>query len=75
MADDKFELEGKVTKVLKGGVFEVTVKAGNKDLVVTARPSGKLQINHISILLNDDVVVAVTPYDTSKGIIKWRGKK
>lgn len=75
MADDKFELEGVVTKVLKGGYFEVAVKFGDTEKTVTARPSGKLQTNHISILLNDMVIVAISPYDTTKGIIRWRGKK
>ena len=74
MADDKFEVEGVVTKVLKGGVFEVTVKMGDKELAVTCRPSGKLQTNHINILLNDNVTVGISPYDTTRGIIKWRNK-
>ena len=71
MKADKLELAGIVTKCLKGGVFEVTLDLNKQ--IVTCKCSGKLMVNKIKILANDQVVVAISPYDLTKGIIVWRG--
>lgn len=71
MANDKFEMEGVVTKLLKGTKFEVTLDNGH---IVTCTLSGKLRINYIKLLLGDHVTVNISPYDLSKGIITWRNK-
>lgn len=71
MANDKVELAGKVTKMLKGGKFEVELENGH---VATCTPSGKIKMNHIKILVGDSVTVGISPYDLTKGIITWRDK-
>ena len=69
--EDKLEVEGTVTKKLKGSFFEVELENGMK---VTATLSGKLNMNKIRILPNDRVTVAISPYDLTRGIITWRHK-
>lgn len=68
---DKLELEGIVTKQLKGSFFEVELE--NK-MTVTCTLSGKLNMNKIRVLPNDKVTVAISPYDLTRGIITWRNK-
>ena len=70
--DDKLEMDGVVTKVLKGSLFEVTLN--ENDMKVTCTLSGKLSMNKIRILLSDKVTVAISPYDLTRGIITWRHK-
>jgi translation initiation factor IF-1 len=71
--NDKLEMTGTVTKVLRGTTYEVTLDDVNK--VIVCKISGKLRVNNISILQNDRVTVQISPYDLTKGIITWRGKK
>lgn len=74
--NDKIEVQGIVTKVIKGGSFEITIKDNKgEEHIVTARPSGKLVTNKLKILINDEVTVGISPYDPTRGIIVWRGKK
>lgn len=68
---DKVEVKGKVTKVLPGTKFEVTLENGH---VVTCTLSGKLKVNQIRILQDDVVDIEVSPYDLTKGRIIWRYK-
>ena len=69
--DDKLELEGIVTKKLKGSFFEVELE---NQMKITCTLSGKLNMNKIRILPNDKVTVAISPYDLTRGIITWRHK-
>ena len=71
MASDKFEIEGTVNKIIKGGKCLVTIENGNE---ITCTLSGKLRQNKIRVLIGDTVTVAMSPYDLSKGIITWRNK-
>ena len=71
-SDDNIELEGEVTKLLKGGMFEVTIP--DNGMKVTCKVSGKLYINKIRILVGDTVTINVSPYDLTKGRITWRNK-
>ena len=66
---DKLELYGVVTDALPGTWFKVKVEEGFE---VLATLSGKLRQNHIHVLPGDNVVVEVSPYDTSRGRICWR---
>lgn len=68
---DKFEVTGRVTKNLPSATFEVELENGH---TIIAKPSGKLRINYIRILVGDEVTVEISPYDLSKGIITWRKK-
>lgn len=70
--NDKIEMEGTVTKVLKGTNFEVVLDDNN--MTLTCSMSGKLRINKIRIIQGDKVTVAISPYDLQKGIITWRHK-
>lgn len=70
--DDKLEMKGIVTKVLKGTNFEV--KLNENDMIVKCSMSGKLRINKIKVIQGDEVTVAISPYDLSRGIIVWRDK-
>lgn len=73
MANDKLELEGVVTKVLKGGKFEVGLTEKD-NYTVLCTLGGKLIKNNIRIVLGDKVTVGISPYDLTKGIIIWRGR-
>ena len=72
--EDLLDLEGVVTKILPGGKFEVTVKNENIEKVIICHMSGKLRVNKINIVVGDSVSIAVSPYDVSNGVIKWRNK-
>jgi len=72
MAGDKFEVEGTVLDVLKGGKFRVKIK--DSDAIIECTTSGRLKQNFIRIIKDDSVTVSMSPYDLSKGIITWRDK-
>ncbi len=65
---DKIEVEGKVLEVTKG--MQYLVELPNKH-TITAHVSGKMRVNNIRILPGDTVVVELTPYDLTRGIITW----
>lgn len=70
-SDDLIEVEGVVTHVWPGGIFEVTAEAGS---TIRAHISGRMRQSKIRIVLQDRVTVAVTPYDLKKGRIVYRHK-
>ena len=49
----------------------IEVENGHK---ILAHISGKLRMNFIRIIPGDKVLVEMSPYDLSKGRIKWRDK-
>jgi len=70
MAKQEFlELKGKVKELLPNAMFRVTLENKHEVLAHTA---GKLRKNRIRVLVGDDVLVEVTPYDLSKGRIIFR---
>ena len=69
--EDAIELQGTVTEVLKGGHFRVQTDAGHE---VLAHMSGKMRRHRIRVVLGDDVTVAVSPYDPTRGRIVFRAK-
>lgn len=69
--DDLVELEGKVVEVLPNTMFKVDIGYG-KPVLCTL--SGKLRTNYIRVLNGDNVKIAVSPADPTRGIIKWRNK-
>ena len=72
---DLIELEGVVTKVHPGTMFDVTVTLEDKgEMDIKAKLGGKLRQNHIKIVTGDKVTVSVSPYDVTNGIITWRYK-
>jgi translation initiation factor IF-1 len=69
--DDAIEFSGVVTEVLKGGLFRVETEAGH---TVLAHMSGKMRRHRIRVVLGDQVTVAVSPYDPSRGRITFRAR-
>lgn len=67
--EDRMELIGKVVESLPGTLFEVKTLTGQ---TVLATLSGKMRQNHIMVLPGDDVIIEVSPYDTSRGRIMRR---
>lgn len=64
------EVEGVVVDTLPNTKFTVELTNGHQ---ITAYISGRLRDNNIRILLGDKVIVEMSPYDLTKGRIKWRG--
>ena len=63
--------DGTILEALSNAMFRVELENGH---VVTAHISGKIRKHYIRILRGDKVMVALTPYDLSKGRIIFRDK-
>lgn len=72
--NDALEVSGEVTKALKGGKFIVDVTVNDSVKTIECTVCGKLRQNYIRILVGDKVDVEISPYDLTKGRIKWRYK-
>lgn len=68
---DVIEMTGTVVEKLPNAMFQVELENGHQ---VLAHISGKLRTNFIRILPGDQVKVALSPYDLTKGRITWRDK-
>ena len=66
--EDAIEVEGVVVTCLPDLRFEVELENG---FSVLAYVSGRTRRNHIKILLGDKVVVALSPYDLTRGRITY----
>ena len=69
--EDVIEIEGTVVEKLPNAMFKVKLENGHE---VLAHISGKLRMNYIKILPGDKVTLELSPYDLTKGRIKWREK-
>jgi translation initiation factor IF-1 len=69
--EELIEFKGIVTELLPGAQFRVKLENGH---MIIAHSSGKIRKNKIRILISDNVTVEMTPYDLSKGRIKFRNK-
>ena len=63
------EMQGIVTECLSNATFRVKLENG---FDVIAHASGKVRQNLIRILLNDRVVVELSPFDLTRGRITYR---
>lgn len=63
------EVEGRVVECLRSAMFTVELDNGHR---VLAHISGKVRRNYIKILLEDRVLVELTPYDLTRGRIVFR---
>ncbi|PYC87627.1 translation initiation factor IF-1 [Streptomyces tateyamensis] len=63
------EVEGTVTECLRNATFKVELQNGH---TVLAHISGKIRKNYIKILPFDRVLVEVSPYDLTRGRIRFR---
>ena len=69
--DDVIEVEGRVVEKLPNAMFSVELENGHQ---ILAHISGKLRMNFIRIIPGDKVLIAMSPYDLTKGRIIWRDK-
>ncbi len=65
------EQDGVIIEALSNAMFRVELE---NEHVITAHISGKMRMNYIKILPGDKVRVELSPYDLSKGRIKFRYK-
>lgn len=69
--EDLIQLEGKVNRVLGGGIMEIQCE---QDVIVKGRLSGRMKKHRIKVIVGDRVQVSVSPYDPSHGLITYRIK-
>lgn len=69
--EELLEFPGIVTELLPNATFRVKLENGH---MVIAHTSGKMRKNRIRVLAGDKVIVEMTPYDLTKGRIKFREK-
>ena len=67
--EDMMEFSGTVQELLPNAMFRV--KLDNEHMVL-AHTSGKMRKNRIRVLVGDEVLVELTPYDLTKGRITYR---
>ena len=65
------EQDGTILEALSNAMFRVELENGH---IVTAHISWKMRMNYIKILPGDRVKLEMSPYDLSKGRIKFRYK-
>lgn len=75
MSGDVIELEGIVIAEARGDLFTVECQLGALRRTVLARRAGRLVQHRIRVLVGDQVTVAVSPYDPTRGRITYRGSK
>ncbi len=68
---DLIKIPGAVIGVKGPGLLEVDISRGE---TVMARICGKMLLYKIRVEVGDKVLVALSPYDTSHGLILWREK-
>ena len=67
--EELLEMRGKVVELLPNAMFRVELENGHQIIGHTA---GKLRKNRIRVIVADDVLVELTPYDLTKGRITYR---
>lgn len=74
--EDLVEMSGVVVEVLAGSWFKIKIDDMGDETknMVLAYLGGKLRQNKIKVILGDKVVVAVSPYDYSRGKVVFRSK-
>ena len=66
---DVIEVRGAVEELLPAANFKIKLETGQ---TIIGYLSGKMRLNRIRLLPGDEVKVAMTPYDLSKGRIVYR---
>lgn len=71
------DMEGVIVDSLGGGQYRIQVRNddGSDGPLVRGKLCGRLKKNHIRVLPGDVVTISVSPYDTSHGLITYRGQK
>ncbi len=70
--EDIIEVNGTVVEPLPNAMFKVKLE---NDHVILCHISGKMRMFYIKILPGDQVRVALSPYDLTRGRIIYRYKK
>ena len=65
------EQDGTILEALSNAMFRVELENGHQ---LIAHISGKMRMHYIKILPGDKVKLEMSPYDLSKGRIKYRYK-
>jgi translation initiation factor IF-1 len=66
---DAIEMEGTISDTLPNAMFKVKLENGHE---VLAHVSGKIRMNYIRIAKGDRVLVELSPYDLTRGRIRYR---
>ncbi len=66
---DVIEVRGVVEELLPAASFKIKLETGQ---TVIGYLSGKMRLNRIRLLPGDEVKMAMTPYDLTKGRIVYR---
>ena len=69
--EELLEFPGTVSELLPNATFRVKLE---NDHEIIAHTAGKMRKNRIRVLVGDDVLVELTPYDLTKGRITYRFK-
>ncbi|HKM02932.1 MAG TPA: translation initiation factor IF-1 [Bacilli bacterium] len=69
--DDVINVEAVVVECLPNVTFKVRLENG---MVIMAHVSGKIRMHNIRILPGDRVALEISPYDLTRGRIKYRYK-
>ena len=67
--EELLEMRGRVVELLPNAMFRVQLENDHEILGHTA---GKMRKNRIRVLVGDEVLVELTPYDLTKGRITYR---
>ena len=67
--DDLIMLDGVIKDAPGGGKYTVELENGTN---ITAKLCGKMKKFRIRVIIGDSVIVGVSPYDTSHGLIFQR---
>ena len=62
-------MTGRVIETFPAGLFKVELENGHE---ILAHLGGRVRRNHIKVLIEDRVVVEMSPYDLTKGRIVYR---
>jgi translation initiation factor IF-1 len=69
--EETLQFNGTVSEALPNAQFRVQLENGHK---ILAYLSGKMRQNYIKVLPGDRVLIALSPYDLTKGRIVFREK-
>ena len=69
--EELLEMRGRVVELLPNAMFRVQLENDHEILGHTA---GKMRKNRIRVLVGDEVLCELTPYDLTKGRITYRFK-
>ena len=69
--EEAIEVQAVVREALPNGFFKVEMENGHE---VLAHVSGKMRKYWIKVLPGDQVVVALSPYDLTRGRITFRNR-